>query len=694
MAAVKRPVLASEKRSERTSAPREPAGRTDAPAELAGKRRVLIEGVVPQVDGGLHPIKRTVGEKVRVEADVYADGHDKVFAMLLWRRLEDRTWHEAPMTLIHSDRWWASFEVSELGRYRYTVRAWIDPFGTWRRDLQKRIAADQDIAIDLRIGADLIRRAAKDAGGHSEPTASGKTLADWARTLENEAAPQRQRSLSALSEELAEVMTYLGRQHHPVELGRELEVWVETERSRFSAWYEMFPRSAGPAGQHGTFADVEKRLPYVAGMGFDVLYFPPIHPVGTAHRKGRNNSVTAQPGDVGSPWAIGSEEGGHKAIHPLLGSAEQFRGLVKAARDKGIEVALDIAFQVSPDHPYVKQHPTWFRQRPDGTIQYAENPPKKYQDIYPFDFESEDWESMWKELTSIFTHWIDQGVKVFRVDNPHTKSIPFWKYCIDTIKREHPDVIFLAEAFTRPRVMEGLAKVGFTQSYTYFPWRTEKAELREYFEYLTQTPVCEYFRGNHWPNTPDILNEFLVDGGRPAFMQRFVLASTLSASYGIYGPAFELSENRPVKPGSEEYLDSEKYQLRHWDLDRADSLRPLITRINKARRDNSALQQDRTLRFHDSDGDHLLCYSKTSGDGDSTVHDNVVLVVVNLDPHNVHSGFVHLDLEVLGIAAGEQFGVHDLLSGQRYTWSGPDNYVQLDPSAAPAHVFRVTRDQP
>ncbi len=471
------------------------------------------------------------------------------------------------------------------------------------------------------------------------------------------------------------------------EMERELVLIVDPVRARFSSWYELFPRSTSPEpGKHGTLQDCTARLPYIADMGFDVVYLPPIHPIGTNFRKGRNNSVTAEPGDVGSPWAIGAPEGGHKSVHPELGTLEDFRALVSRASELGLQVALDIAFQAAPDHPYVKDHEEWFRKRPDGTIQYAENPPKKYQDIYPFDFESTKWWEMWQELKSVFTFWIGQGVRIFRVDNPHTKAFPFWEWCITEIKREWPETLFLSEAFTRPKIMYRLAKLGFSQSYTYFPWRNRKQELTEYLTELTKTPVREFFRPNQWPNTPDILTEFLQLRTRAAFMIRLMLAATLGANYGIYGPAFELLEGRPAKPGSEEYLDSEKYQIRAWELDRPDSLRELITLVNRIRHENPALQTDWLLDFHPVDNEQLICYSKRSPDGS-----NLILVVVNLDPHHRQSGFVDLALRDLGIDEDRPYQANDLLTGARYMWSGPRNYVELDPNSIPAHIFRIRR---
>jgi len=480
---------------------------------------------------------------------------------------------------------------------------------------------------------------------------------------------------------------------------KELAVVVDREKARFSAWYETFPRScakktpvaeqhreASESGRCATFRECESRLPYIASMGFDVLYLPPIHPIGHAHRKGKNNRAYAGPDDPGSPWGIGSEEGGHKAIHPQLGTLEDFRRFVSKAREHGMEVALDISFQCSPDHPYVKEHPEWFRHRPDGTIQYAENPPKKYQDIYPFAFETEHWRELWEELKGIVLFWVEQGVHIFRVDNPHTKPMRFWEWLIGEVKEKYPDVIFLSEAFTRPKVMYNLAKLGFTQSYTYFAWRNTKWELTQYFTELTQTDLREYFRPNLWPNTPDILTEYLQTGGRPAFMARLVLAATLGASYGIYGPAFELWEHTPRERGSEEYLDSEKYEIKHWDLSRPDSLKDLIARVNRTRKENPALQSDWSLRFHPVDNDQLICYSKNSDD-----LSNIVLVVVNLNPFYTHSGWVQLPLEKLGVDPQVPYQMHDLLSDARYIWKGPRNYVELNPSIVPAHIFRLRR---
>jgi starch synthase (maltosyl-transferring) len=646
-----------------------------------GRRRVVIEGVSPEIDGGRFPIKRVEGEHVVVEADVLADGHDVVSALLLWRRDETASWTETSMEALGNDRWQAAFPVAATGRYRYCVEGWVDPFLTWRRDLAKRIEAGQDVAVELAIGAGLVAAAAARAAG-----ADQRQLREWAKALTGRLPVEARQALALGDDLLALVERYPDRSaatRYPLELG----VWVDRVRARYSTWYEFFPRSASPdPGRHGTLADCAARLPYVADMGFDVVYLPPIHPIGTSFRKGPNNTLTPEPDDVGSPWAIGSAEGGHDAVHPALGDIADFDRLVARAAELGMEIALDLAFQCSPDHPYVTSNPSWFRHRPDGTIQYAENPPKKYQDIYPLDFESEDWPSLWAELKRVVLYWVGHGVRIFRVDNPHTKAFPFWEWLIAEVRGAHPDVLFLAEAFTRPKVMYRLAKLGFSQSYTYFAWRNTKEELSDYLAELTQTPVREFFRPNLWPNTPDILTEYLQFGGRPACIIRAVLAATLGASYGIYGPAFELCDVRPRDPGGEEYLDSEKYQIRVWNLDDQWSLRPLLTRLNRIRRENPALQRDWGLRFHPTDNPSLLCFSKATED-----LENVVLAVVNLDPQRRQAGWVHLDLQDLGVAAEQPFQVHDELSNARYLWQGPRNYVELDPGALPAHVFRVRR---
>ena len=646
--------------------------------------RAVIEAVVPAVDGGRFPIKRVLGEEVVVESDCFADGHDELACLLLYRHDSKAAWESVPMVALGNDRWRAAFTVERMGAYRYTVTAWVDAFLSWRHDFARRVDAE-DLLVAAQVGAALIDGTASRAKAGAK-----RRLAAWAKRLRSESDPAVLATL-ALDEDLFSLAKEYPDRNFATTYPVELSVHVDRERARYSTWYGLFPRSFGPTqGAHGTFKDCEAVLPYVAAMGFDVLYFPPIHPIGRGRRKGPNNSLIASPDDVGSPWAIGSLEGGYTAVHPALGTLADFRELIKRACEHGLEVALDIAFQCAPDHPWVKEHPEWFRWRPDGTVQYAENPPKKYQDIYPFNFECEEWQDLWNALENVFLCWIGEGVRIFRVDNPHTKPFAFWEWLIARVRRDHPDVIFLAEAFTRPKIMHRLAKLGFSQSYTYFTWRNTKQELTEYFTELAHDPSREYFRPNCWPNTPDILNEYLQVGGRPAFMARVVLAATLSANYGIYGPAFELMEHIPRETGSEEYRDSEKYQLRHWDLSRADSLADFIGRINRARRDNSALQQDWSLRFFAVDNEQLICYAKTSVDLDHLM-DNIVVVVVNLDPWHTQSGWVDIDLAALDMEEDSTYQMHDLLTDARYLWHGRRNFVQLDPARTPAHVLRLRR---
>ncbi|MCC7079720.1 MAG: DUF3416 domain-containing protein [Burkholderiales bacterium] len=820
------------------------AGADNAWLPAEGRIRAVIEAVTPSVDDGRFPIKRVQGERVAVAADCFTDGHDALVCLLRWRHETEASWHEARMHAAPNDRWHGEFRVERLGRYAYSVVAWVDAFLSWRHDFERRVEAE-DIVSAALAGAELIAQAAQRAGDGSsailphprplsrgergdnrvspsgrsagggsidlptpahisapgrsadlsaagrsadlsapgrsadvsapsrsaDPSAAGRSadlsaagrsadlsaparsadlsapgrsadpsaagqsadlsapgrsadlsaagrsadlsapgrsadlpspsgrgvggegdpatncaserLQAWAERLRSEEDIEALRAL-ALDPELAELaLGYPDRRFETV-WPQELAVVVDRERARFSTWYELFPRSTGAQGRHGTFDDVIARLPYVASMGFDVLYLPPIHPIGRDKRKGRNNTLIAGADDVGSPWAIGGAEGGHDAVHPQLGTVAGFKRLLEAARGHGMEIALDLAYQCAPDHPYVGSHPQWFRHRPDGSVQYAENPPKKYQDIYPFNFESDDWAQLWRELRRVIEFWLDTGVRIFRVDNPHTKAFAFWQWVIADVKRSCPDAIFLAEAFTRPKVMHRLAKLGFTQSYTYFAWRNTRRELSAYFAELAHGPGREYFRPNVWPNTPDILTEYLQFGARPAFVTRIVLAATLAASYGIYGPAFELMEHAPREAGSEEYLDSEKYQIRQWDLAREDSLAELIGRLNRARRDNPALQSDRSLVFHDIDNEALICYSKSEGD-------NVVLTIVNLDPYHVQAGWTELDLRALGLDAASPYQMHELISGARYLWQGARNFISLDPGRVPAHVFRLRR---
>ncbi|NJK79258.1 MAG: alpha-1,4-glucan--maltose-1-phosphate maltosyltransferase [Chloroflexaceae bacterium] len=649
-----------------------------------GQQRAIIERVSPEIDGGRYAIKRTIGEKIVVEADVFADGHDALEVQALYRKEGDTTWTMVPMELVVNDRWRGEFVLTEMGRHVYTVQAHVDRFKTWHRDLKKRLAVSQDVTVELLIGLELVEHAVQQSAATGEQ-ADSQRLQAFTKQLGN--TQNRDEQLrAALNDDLYALMMKHPDLSYSVVYNTELPVFVERERARFSAWYELFPRSTAPErGRHGTFKDLEARLPYIASMGFDIVYLPPIHPIGYQFRKGRNNAVIAQPGDVGSPWAIGSHEGGHKAIHPQLGTLKDFRHLVQVTKEHGMEIALDIAFQCAPDHPYVREHPEWFRRRPDGTIQYAENPPKKYQDIYPFDFETRDWRGLWQELKSVMDYWIEQGVFVFRVDNPHTKSFRFWEWAIADIKERHPEVIFLSEAFTKPKVMYNLAKLGFTQSYTYYTWRNTKYDLTTYLTDLTQTDVCEYFRPNFWPNTPDILHAYLQTGGLPAFKARLIMAATMTANYGMYGPTFELGINVPRELGSEEYLDSEKYQLRHWDLDLPHSLRELIGQVNRIRRENPALQSNNNVIFHNTDNDNIICYSKHTDD-----FENRIMVVVNLDPFNVQSGWVGPNIVGLGLNWAEPYYVHDLLTDASYLWRGDVwNYVELHPQRTPAHIFRI-----
>ncbi|MEC4893443.1 MAG: alpha-1,4-glucan--maltose-1-phosphate maltosyltransferase [Oscillatoria sp. PMC 1051.18] len=647
---------------------------------IEGRQRVQIEKIYPAIDCGRFPIKRIIGEQVQVEATVFTDSHDLITSEIVYRRESETEWHHAPMYSLINDRASGVFTVENIGNYYYSVRAWVDHFKTWRRDLQKRVEAGQNVAVDLLIGAELVEKGANRASGEDHDK-----LHTWAAVLKETSEDQKILVEKALSEELFFLISKYPDRSLATTYERELKIIVDREKARFSTWYEMFPRSCGtPLHKHGTFKDGWEFLPYIAGMGFDVLYLPPIHPIGHQFRKGKNNQLVAEPDDVGVCWGIGSHEGGHKSVHPLLGTLEDFREFVAKAKEHNLEIALDIAFQCSPDHPYVKDHPQWFKHRPDGTIQYAENPPKKYQDIYPIDFETPDWQNLWQELKSVMVFWIEQGVHIFRVDNPHTKAFPFWEWAIASIKHDYPDIIFLSESFTRPNVMYRLAKLGFTQSYTYFTWRNNKWDLTEYMTELTRSEVKEFFHPNFWPNTPDILHEYLQHGGRPAFMIRLALAATLTANYGIYGPAFEVCENRAVRPGSEEYLDSEKYQLREWDLDSPYSIQDWITRANRARREHPALQSDYSLRFHYINNDRTICYTKQTPD-----NSDVMLMVVNLDPHWTQSGWLDLPLETLGIDPYRPYQLHDLFTDAQYTWSGGHNYVELNPYDAPAHLFWI-----
>ncbi len=642
-------------------------------------RRVWIENVQPSVDGGRHPAKRVVGERVVVRADILADGHDRIAAVARVRTGDDEPPREVPLRRVENDRWEGSFEIAARRLHRFTVIAWIDRLATWQEALAVKRDAGQDVAGELIDGAALVDAVAGRAGGDD-----AARLREIAAVLRGD-APVSERIARALAPDLAELAARHPDRARATEHEPELRLEVARPRARTGAWYEMFPRSHGPEpGRHGTLRDAEDRIPAIAAMGFDVLYLPPIHPIGRVHRKGPDNSLTAGPGDPGSPWAIGSDEGGHTAVHPDLGTLDDLDHFVAATRAHGMELALDLALQCAPDHPWVREHPEWFVRRHDGSIRHAENPPKQYEDIVPLDFACDDWRRLWGELLATVLFWVERGVTVLRVDNPHTKPLRFWRWLIAEVRRRHPDVVFLSEAFTRPRLMYALAKVGFDQSYTYFTWRNTRRELTRYLEELTRPPVSEFFRPNLFTNTPDILPEYLQLSGRPGFQARLVLAATLSASYGIYS-GFELCEDHAL-PGREEYAGSEKYQLVHRDYDAPGNLSPLITRINRIRRDNPALQRNDTLRFHPVDNDLLLFYSKVTEDLSS-----IVLVVVNLDPHHTQSGWVEVPLTLLDLSPHDSFQVHDLIGEGRYLWQGSRNYVEIDPRSMPAQVYRVRR---
>jgi starch synthase (maltosyl-transferring) len=666
-----------------------------------GRRRIIIERVWPEIDGGRFPIKRTVGEQVTVSADVFADGHDLLAGVVKYRHRgpegsapQGNDWQEVPLVARDNDRWDATFTVSELGEYEYTIEAWIDRFGSWLKDLIAKADADQDVSSELREGAEVIQAAVGFGARRTEEVHRLLATADLLRSD----TPQVARVWAAKDPQLRALMDARPDRTTASTYDRAPRCVVDSIRARFGAWYEMFPRSvtADPS-RSGTFREAETRLADIAAMGFDVVYLPPIHPIGTTHRKGRNNALTASPGDPGSPWAIGSAAGGHTAIEPGLGTIDDFDRFVRLANRLGLDVALDVALQTSPDHPWVREHPEWFRHRPDGSIKHAENPPKKYEDIYPLNFESAEWEPLWHALRDILVFWIAHGVRIFRVDNPHTKSFRFWEWVITEIRRTYPDAIFLAEAFTRPKVMRYLAKAGFTQSYTYFTWRNRAFELREYMTELTRTELQEYMRPNFFANTPDILHEYLQTGGRAAFEVRLILAATLAANYGIYS-GFELFENLPVRKGSEEYLDSEKYQIKPRDWNRVDSLRELIARVNEIRHRRRALQQNATLAFYSTDNPQFLWFSKSVPERERSERperperserSERVFVVVNTDPHSIQHGWVQSPIWEMGISPGARYTVEDLLDGARYTWRGEWNYVRLDPAERVAHIFVI-----
>jgi starch synthase (maltosyl-transferring) len=644
--------------------------------------QLIIECVTPELDCGRYPVKRVRGDVVRVGADIFKEGHDVLAAQIVVRSPREPA-RPIPMRYdADADRWFGEFPVDQLGRWHFAIEAWTDAWETWRSRLRKKADAGQDVRLELQEAALMIRTAARRAKGG--PVRA--TLSESAKAFESmNAASSDALVQRALDAELAALMQANFLARDLTRYGRELAIVVDRQRARFASWYEFFPRSTDPSGKHGTFATAIGALPRIEQLGFDVLYLPPIHPVGRTFRKGKNNALEAKPDDVGSPWAIGNELGGHDAIEPALGTLDDFRRFVKEARERNMEVALDYALQCSPDHPWVKAHPDWFHQRPDGSIAYAENPPKKYQDIYPLDFWCADRRALWEACRDVVLHWVAQGVEIFRVDNPHTKPFAFWEWMIEDVQAEHPGVIFFSEAFTRPKPMQSLAKLGFTMSYTYFTWRNTAQELREYFTQLTTPPRTEYFRGNLFTNTPDILNEYLVKGGRPAFRVRLVLAATLSPLYGIYS-GYELVENVPLREGSEEYLHSEKYQIRARNWNAKGNINADVALLNRIRRDTPALQRNENLTFLPSENDQILFYRKAG-----TGTDPDILVAVNLDPTKAQATMVHVPIEKMGLKPGEPYVVHDLITNARFTWHGARNYVRLDPNDQVAHVLRVER---
>jgi starch synthase (maltosyl-transferring) len=646
----------------------------------------VIEHVTPAVDDGRYAAKRVIGDLCAVGADVYKDGHDVLRARVRYQGPRDRSPRYEPLTYdAKADRWNGGFVVDEIGAWRFTVEAWTDAFESWREKFEKKVAAAQDVRVELLEAAAMVGEAARGTRFGD----ARRQLETFARTLRDDALDAAERSEAALAPELANLMQLY---HAPRDLttyDRELPLYVDRPRAAFAAWYEFFPRSAATEpGKHGTFADAEGLLPRIAALGFDVVYLPPIHPIGHTFRKGRNNTLNPAPDDVGSPWAIGSEEGGFEAVNPALGTVDDFVHFVRRAAELGLEIALDYALQCSPDHPWVREHPDWFHIRPDGSIAYAENPPKKYQDIYPINFWCDDREALWNACRDVLLLWIDRGVKTFRVDNPHTKPFAFWAWVIREVQSRHPDVVFLAEAFTRPKKLLGLAKLGFTQSYGYFTWKNAAWELEQWLAEFTKPDVLEYHRGNFFANTPDILHEYLQHGGRPAFRVRLLLAATLSPLYGIYS-GYELSEHEPVRPGSEEYMNSEKYELRPRDYSVPGNLDTDIRTLNEIRRAEPALQRMDNLTFHASNNPEIIFYRRAGVNGSADV-----LVAANLDPHNAQQTIVHVPLGDMGIGADEAYEVHDLLTGARYVWRGERNYVRLDPALHAGHVLRVAPRRP
>lgn len=658
--------------------------------------RIVIESITPQVDGGRFAVKAVAGDTLEVAADIWKDGHEHLKAAVCWRKLGKGEltahrpaqapdlgrpgWHEAPLKSEYSlnDRWFGKMTVEDVGPYVFTVVAWTDFYGSWAEELKKKMGASQDVTSELLEGLALIERIAAKAKA-PEKKAIQKVIAAI-----KEGEDSEDKAKVCLARETLELMAANDPRFDLQVADVEIPLWADRERARFGAWYELFPRSCGGDPKKGsTFRQAEERLPYVAGLGFDVVYLPPIHPIGVSHRKGPNNNPQAQPGDVGSPWAIGNSDGGHTEVHPDLGTVEDFEHFVAAAKKLGLEIALDFAVQCSPDHPWVKTHPQWFSHRPDGTIKYAENPPKKYQDIYPINFETEDRDGLYHALLDALLFWAKRGVRIFRVDNPHTKPQSFWEWAITEVHKRYPDALFLAEAFTRPKRLRRLGKLGFSQSYSYFTWRNGRKELEDFCNEHFNTDLRFEVRPNLFANTPDILHEYLQKGGRAAFMIRAVLAATLSPTYGIYS-GFELCENVPVKEGSEEYLDSEKYQVKSRDWDQAGNIKPLVGVLNRIRREHRALQLADNLRFLPSSDPNIIAFAKATPD-----YRDVLVVAVNVDPYSAHEGMITLPEAYYGNQPNYLVG--DLLTNAYYTWNGPANYVRLDPHVLPAHVLQVAR---
>lgn len=643
----------------------------------SGQRRVVIENVKPEINHGQQAAKRTVGQKFQVTADLICDGHDVLNAHIKYKYGNARKWSYAPMKLVNNDEWAGEFIVEKQGHYSYTVEAWVDYPLTWQHNIERKIDDDQHVNVELLDGVQYLEAAQKQDKKNSdylkELSVAFKDESKYKAAIEE-----------ATSQKLHDIFWANPSKEFATTYDLELPLYVDRKKALFSTWYEFFPRStAKKEGEHGTFKDCLDILPYVQHMGFDVIYFPPIHPIGTAFRKGKNNTTDPVKGDVGVPWAIGNKEGGHKDILPELGNFEDFKKVVAKAGEMGIEIALDFALQCSPDHPYVKDNPSWFKWRPDGSVQYAENPPKKYQDIYPIYFESEDWENMWDEFVSIVLFWNELGIKIFRVDNPHTKPFGFWEYLIAEVKKVDPDVLFLSEAFTKPKTMQRLAKIGFSQGYTYYTWRNNKHELTEYMTELTKGEMKDYFRPNFWPNTPDINPWSLQGGNENLYIIRHMMAATLTSNYGMYGPVYEQIVHAPYI-GKEEYLDSEKYEVRHWDWNKTNKLKELITSINLIRKEHSAFHFTNNIEFCGIENEQLLAYFKQSEDSS----DNI-LCVVNLDPYNRQSGWVQVPRHLIGVQDGKPLRMKDLISGNSYIWHDEWNYVELDPFQIPYHIFAI-----